>query len=134
MTKSMEKNKNTINEQQFKKIVKWVKLGLTLVFLVCLLGCTDSLWAFVISAISWVILTVIGFKEKRKVMKLLFICSMILSVLALVLGSIIAIKFNNTGFLVSAVDVSTYWVFSSLFWRVTLYALHYSETIRKKGE
>lgn len=134
MTKSMAKNKNTINEQQFKKIVKWVKLGLTLVFLVCLLGCTDSLWAFVISTISWVILTVIGFKEKQKVMKLLFICSMILSVLALVLGSIIAIKFNNTGFLVSAVDVSTYWVFSSLFWWVTLYALHYSETIRKKGE
>lgn len=134
MTKPMAKNKNTINEQQFKKIVKWVKLGLTFVFMICLLGSTDSLWAFVISAISWVILTVIGFKEKRKVMKLLFICSMILSVLALVLGNIIAIKFNNTGFLVSAVDVSTYWVFSSLFWWVTLYALHYSETVRKKGE
>lgn len=102
--------------------------------MVCLLECTDSLWAFVISAILWVVLTVIGFKENRKVMKWLFICSMILSVLALVVTSVTAIKFNNTGFLVSAVDVSTYWVFSSSFWLVTLHALHYSETTRKKGE
>lgn len=131
----MAKNKNTINEQQFKKIVKWVKLALTLVFMICLLGSTDSLWAFVISAISWVILTVIGFKEKRKVMKWIFICSVILSILALVLGDVIAIRFNNTGFLASAVDVSTYWVFSSLFWWITLYALNLAkQKQKKKGE
>lgn len=127
----MAKNKNTISKQQVKK---WFKLGLSGVLMVCLLECTDSLWAFVISAILWVVLTVIGFKENRKVMKWLFICSMILSVLALVVTSVTAIKFNNTGFLVSAVDVSTYWVFSSSFWLVTLHALHYSETTRKKGE
>lgn len=124
MTKPMAKNKNTINEQQFKKIVKWVKLGLTFAFMICLLGSTDSLWAFVISAISWVILTVIGFKEKRKVMKWIFICSVILSVLAFVVTSVTAIKFNNMASLMSAIDVSTYWVFSSLIWWVTLHALH----------
>lgn len=130
----MTKNKNTINEQQFEKVVKWVKLGLMLAFMVCLLGTTDSLWAFVISAISWVILTVIGFKEKRKVMKWIFICSVILSILALVISNVTAIKFNNMASLVSAVDVSTYWIFSSLFWWITLYTLHIAKHQEKKGE
>lgn len=130
----MTKDKNTINEQQFKKTVKWVKLGLTLAFMVCLLGSMDSLWAFVASVISWVVLTVIGFKEKRKVMKWLFICGVILSVLALVISSVTAIKFNNMASLVSAIDVSTYWMFSSLFWWITLYALHIAKHQGKKGE
>lgn len=127
----MTKSKNTISKQQAKK---WFKFGLSGVLMACLFECTDSLGAFVISAISWVVLTVIGFKENRKVMKWLFICSVILSVLALVVTSVTAIKFNDMTSLVSAVDVSTYWVFSSLFWWVTLCALHYSETTRKKGE
>ena len=131
----MTKDKNMINEQQFKKIVKWVKLVLTLVFMVCLLGSTDSLWAFVVLAISWVVLTVIGFKEKREVMKWLLVCDVVLSVLALVLGSVIAVIFNNMAFLVSAIDVSIYCIYSSLFWYIALYALLIpKQKQEKKGE
>lgn len=109
---------------------KWIKLVFAIVLLVApLIGGAggNSIWSFSLIIMLWLGLTTLGFKEKRCLM--LLIC--ISSVIALLIPSMLLLQ-HRQQLAFAVLNLLLFVFFDSMFWWAVLVGMHLAQRNQKR--